>query len=58
MQYGGNKVTGSWTSWQVTISASPMNIAASGGSSTILCNASRTRNSLGLAFRKHLLILA
>nr|UVX45592.1 MAG: hypothetical protein [Bacteriophage sp.] len=44
MQYGGNKVIGSWTSWQVTISASPMNIAASGGSSTILCNASRTRN--------------
>lgn len=44
MQYGGNKVTGSWTPWQVTISASPMNIAASGGSSTILCHASRTRN--------------
>ena len=44
MQYGGNKVTGSWTSWQVTISASPMNIAAAGGSSTILCHASRTRN--------------
>ena len=44
MQYGGNKVTGSWTSWQVIISASPMNIAASGGSSTILCHASRTRN--------------
>lgn len=44
MQYGGNKVTGSWTSWQVTISASPMNIVASGGSSTILCHASRTRN--------------
>lgn len=44
MQYGGNKVTGSWTSWQVTISASPMNIAASGGSSIILCHASRTRN--------------
>ena len=44
MQYGGNKVTESWTSWQVTISASPMNIAASGGSSTILCHASRTRN--------------
>lgn len=44
MQYGGNKVTGSWTSWQVTISASPMNIAASGGSSTILCHASRTIN--------------
>lgn len=44
MQYGGNKVTGSWTSWQVTIFANPMNIAASGGSSTILCHASRTRN--------------
>ena len=44
MQYGGNKVTGSWTSWQVTISATPINIAASGGSSTILCHASRTRN--------------
>ena len=44
MQYGGNKVTGSWTSWEVTISASFMNIAASGGSSTIICHASRTRN--------------
>lgn len=44
MQYGGNKVTGSWTSWQVTISASPMNIAANGGSSTITCSAVRTRN--------------
>lgn len=44
MQYGGNKVTGSWTSWQVTISVSLMNIAASGGSSTIICHASRTRN--------------
>lgn len=44
MQYGGNKVTGSWTPWQVTISASPMNIAASGGSSTIICSAVRTRN--------------
>lgn len=44
MQYGGNKVTESWTSWQVTIFASPMNIAASGGSSTILCHASRTIN--------------
>lgn len=44
MQYGGNKVTESWTSWQVTISASPMNIVASGGSSTITCSAVRTRN--------------
>ena len=44
IQYGGNKVTGSWTSWQVTISASPTNIAAAGGSSTITCNAVRTRN--------------
>lgn len=44
MQYGGNKVTGSWTSWQITISASPTNIAASGGSSTVTCSAIRTRN--------------
>ena len=44
MQYGGNKVTESWTSWQVTISASPTNIAAAGGSSTITCSAVRTRN--------------
>ena len=43
MQYGGNKVTGSWTSWQVTISASPTNIAAAGGSSTITCSAVRSR---------------
>ena len=44
MQYGGNKVTGTWTSWQITISASPTNIAAAGGSSTITCSAVRTRN--------------
>ena len=44
MQYGGNKVTRSWTSWQINISASPTNIAASGGSSTITCSAVRTRN--------------
>lgn len=44
MQYGGNKVTGSWTSWQINISASPTNIAATGGSSTITCSAVRTRN--------------
>ena len=44
MQYGGNKITGSWTSWQINISASPTNIAASGGSSTITCSAVRTRN--------------
>jgi hypothetical protein len=43
MQYGGNKVAGSWTSWQVTISASPTNIAAAGGSSTITCSAVRSR---------------
>ena len=44
MQYGGNKVAGSWTSWQINISASPTNIAAAGGSSTITCSAVRTRN--------------
>ena len=44
MQYGGIKVTRSWTPWQVTISASFMNIAASGGRTTITCSAVRTRN--------------
>ena len=44
MQYGGDKVTGSWTSWKINISASPTNIAAAGGSSTIICSAVRTRN--------------
>lgn len=43
-QRAGSKVYGSWSGWSVTISASPMNIAASGGSSTILCHASRSRN--------------
>lgn len=43
-QRAGSKVYGSWSGWSVTISASPMNIAAAGGSSTILCNASRYRN--------------
>lgn len=43
-QRAGSKVYGSWSGWSVTISASPMNIAAAGGSSTILCHASRTRN--------------
>lgn len=43
-QKAGSKVYGSWSGWSVTISASPMNIAAAGGSSTILCNASRYRN--------------
>ena len=43
-QRAGSKVYGSWSEWSVTISASPMNIAAAGGSSTILCHASRSRN--------------
>lgn len=43
-QRAGSKVYGSWSGWSVTISASPMNIAAAGGSSTILCHASRYRN--------------
>jgi hypothetical protein len=43
-QKAGSKVYSSWSGWSVTISASPMNIAAAGGSSTILCNASRSRN--------------
>lgn len=43
-QRAGSKVYGSWSGWSVTISASPTNIAAAGGSSTILCNASRSRS--------------
>lgn len=43
-QRAGSKVYGSWGAWSVNISASPTNIAAAGGSSTILCHASRTRN--------------
>lgn len=43
-QRAGSKVYGNWSGWSVNISASPTNIAASGGSSTILCHASRTRN--------------
>ena len=44
MQYGGNKVTVSLTSYQINISASPANIAAAGGSSTITCSAVRIRD--------------
>lgn len=43
-QRAGSKVYGNWSGWSVSISASPMNIAAAGGSSTILCHASRSRN--------------
>ena len=43
-QSAGSKVTESWTSWQIDIFASPTNIAAAGGSSTITCSAVRTRN--------------
>lgn len=42
-QKAGSKVYGSWSGWSVTISASPTNIAASGGSSTITCSAVRSR---------------
>lgn len=42
-QRAGSKVYGSWSGWSVTISASPMDIAAAGGSSTITCSAVRSR---------------
>ena len=42
-QRAGSKVYGSWGAWSVSISASPTNIAAAGGSSTITCNATRSR---------------
>lgn len=42
-QRAGSKVYGSWGAWSVNISASPTNIAAAGGSSTITCSAVRNR---------------
>ena len=42
-QRAGSKVYGSWGAWSVDISASPTNIAAAGGSSTITCSAVRSR---------------
>lgn len=42
-QRAGSKVYGSWSGWSVSISASPTNIAAVGGSSTITCSAVRSR---------------
>lgn len=42
-QRAGSKVYGSQGAWSVNISASPTNIAAAGGSSTITCSAVRSR---------------
>lgn len=42
-QIAGSKVYGNWSGWSVSISASPTNIAAAGGSSTITCSAVRSR---------------
>lgn len=42
-QRAGSKVYGNWSGWSVSISASPTNIAAAGGSSTITCSAIRSR---------------
>ena len=42
-QRAGSKVYGSCGAWSVSISASPTNIAAAGGSSTITCSAVRSR---------------
>lgn len=53
-QRAGSKVYGSWSGWSVSISASPTNIAATGGSSTITCSAVRsgqyTWNGVGQNF--------
>lgn len=53
-QRAGSKVYGSWSEWSVSISASPTNIAAAGGSSTITCSAVRsiqyTWNGIGQNF--------
>ena len=42
-QRAGSKVYSSWGAWSVSISASPTNIAAAGGSSTITCSAVRSK---------------
>lgn len=53
-QRAGSKLYGSWGAWSVNISASPTNIAAAGGSSTITCSAVRSRqytwNGIGQNF--------
>lgn len=53
-QRAGSKVYGNWSGWSVNISSSPTNIAAAGGSSTITCNATRSRqytwNGIGQNF--------
>ena len=53
-QRAGSKVYSSWGAWSVSISASPTNIAAAGGSSTITCSAVRSRqytwNGIGQNF--------
>lgn len=53
-QRAGSKVYGNWSGWSVSISASPTNIAAAGGSSTITCSATRSRqytwNGIGQNF--------
>lgn len=53
-QKAGSKVYSNWSGWSVNISASPTNIAAAGGSSTITCNATRSRqytwNGIGQNF--------
>nr|UVX61601.1 MAG: hypothetical protein [Bacteriophage sp.] len=53
-QSAGSKVYGNWSEWSVSISASPTNIAAAGGSSTITCSAVRSRqytwNGIGQNF--------
>lgn len=53
-QRAGSKVYGNWSGWSVSISASPTNIAAAGGSCTITCSAVRSRqytwNGIGQNF--------
>ncbi len=53
-QRAGSKVYGNWSGWSVSISASPTNIVAAGGSSTITCSATRSRqytwNGIGQNF--------
>ena len=56
-QRAGSKVYGSWGAWSVSISASPTNIAAAGGSSTLSTSATRSRtwqwNGTGITYTEN-----
>jgi hypothetical protein len=56
-QRAGSKVYGNWSGWSVSISASPTNIAAAGGNSTLSTSATRSRtwqwNGIGTTYTEN-----